>query len=211
MHRFTPTRRQALGALAALPLAVRAQGAFPNRPIKVIVPLPASGAADASVRVLTEPLHASMGQTLNVDNRPGGAYQLGMQALLSSPADGYTIMHVNTNMCAVQAAFKRFDLARLVPIALLGTTDALLIAAQNAPFKTASEMVAWAKANPGPPDQRHHGRGLGGTSGHDDHGPAPGLQLQSHPVQGRPRWRHGGGAGRGDGDASGSAAAAAGA
>lgn len=149
MHRFTPTRRQALGALAALPLAVRAQGAFPNRPIKIIVPLPASGAADASVRLLTDPLHASLGQTLNVDNRPGGAYQLGMQALLASPADGYTLIHLNSSMCAVQAAFKRIDITRLAPIAILGNTDGVLLAAQNAPFKTVSEMVAWAKANPG--------------------------------------------------------------
>lgn len=142
---------QGLGAsLLPLPLGLRAQAAYPNRPIKIIVPLPASGAADVSARILAEAMQGPLGQSITVDNRPGGAYQIAMQQLTASPADGYTLLHINTSMCAVQQSFKRIDLLKqLTPVAHMGSTDGVLVAALNAPFKTVPEMVAWAKANPG--------------------------------------------------------------
>lgn len=153
MKPVSSTRRALLASLAAaplaLPLAARAQGAYPNRPLKIIVPLPPSGAADVSVRLLGEAMQASMGQTINVENRPGGAYAIGMQAINSAAPDGYTVIHLNSTMCSVQAAYKRIDITRLTPIAHIGSTDFLMLAANNAPFKTIAEMVTWAKANPG--------------------------------------------------------------
>ena len=154
MSLSTPRRRALLKGLASTllpaPLLLHAQDKFPNKPLRFIVPLPASGAADVSVRLLAETMQGPLGQTINVDNRPGGAYMLGMQQILAAPADGHTLIHLNSTMCAVQASLKRFDiLKQLVPVAYFGSTDALLIAAPNAPFKTAQEMVAWAKANPG--------------------------------------------------------------
>ena len=148
------TRRQTLQALGAsllpMPLLAAAQAAFPNKPVRIIVPLPASGAADVSVRILSEFLQQPLGQSLVVENRPGGIYQIGIQAITSAPADGYTLIHINATMCAVQASLKRFDmLKQLIPIASMGSTDAMLCIANNAPFKTTQEMVAWAKANPG--------------------------------------------------------------
>ncbi len=150
----TAHRRTLLKGLATsllpLPLGLHAQAAYPNRPIKIIVPLPASGAADVSVRILAEGMQGPLGQSINVDNRPGGAYQIAMQQLTSSPPDGYTLLHINSSMCAVQQAFKRIDLQKqLTPVAHMGSTDGVLVAALNAPFKTVQEMVAWAKANPG--------------------------------------------------------------
>ena len=148
------TRRQTLQALGAsllpIPLIAAAQAAFPNKPVRIIVPLPASGAADVSVRILTEFLQQPLGQSLVVENRPGGIYQIGIQAITSAPADGYTLIHLNATMCAVQASLKRFDmLKQLIPVGYMGSTDAMLCIANNAPFKTTQEMVAWAKANPG--------------------------------------------------------------
>ena len=149
----TLSRRQALQALGAsilpMPLIAAAQAAFPNKPVRIIVPLPASGAADVSVRILTEFMQQPLGQSLVVENRPGGIYQIGMQAILSAPADGYTLIHLNATMCAVQASLKRFDmLKQLVPIGSIGSTDAMLCISSNAPFKTLQEMITWAKANP---------------------------------------------------------------
>jgi tripartite-type tricarboxylate transporter receptor subunit TctC len=89
------------------------------------------------------------GASLIVDNRPGGLYQIGMQALTSAPADGYTLLHLNPTMCAVQATQGKFDLRTLSMIGMNGTTDSILLASNNAPFKTAKEMVEWARANPG--------------------------------------------------------------
>ncbi|WP_297723781.1 tripartite tricarboxylate transporter substrate binding protein [Limnohabitans sp. Rim8] len=148
------TRRQTLQALGAsllpMPLIVAAQAAFPNKPVRIIVPLPASGAADVSVRILTEFLQQPLGQSLVVENRPGGVYQIGIQAITSAPADGYTLIHLNATMCAVQASLKRFDmLKQLIPVGYMGSTDSMLCIANNAPFKTTQEMIAWGKANPG--------------------------------------------------------------
>ena len=137
-------------SLLPLPLLGQAQAAFPNRPIRIIVPLPASGAADVSVRILAETMQGPAGQSISIDNRPGGLYALGMQQIASAPADGHTLIHINPTMCAVQMAYKRYDMQKqLVPVAYMGSTDGVLVAAPNAPFKTVQEMVAWAKANPG--------------------------------------------------------------
>jgi tripartite-type tricarboxylate transporter receptor subunit TctC len=142
---------QALGAsLLPMPLIAAAQAAFPNKPVRIIVPLPASGAADVSVRMLGEFLQQPLGQSIVVENRPGGVYQIGVQAVASAPADGYTLIHLNATMCAVQASLKRFDmLKQFVPVGYMGSTDTMLCISNSAPFKTTQEMIAWGKANPG--------------------------------------------------------------
>jgi tripartite-type tricarboxylate transporter receptor subunit TctC len=142
---------QALGAsLLPMPLIAAAQTAFPNKPVRIIVPLPASGAADVSVRMLGEFLQQPLGQGIVVENRPGGVYQIGVQAVASAPADGYTLIHLNATMCAVQASLKRFDmLKQFIPVGYMGSTDTMLCISNSAPFKTTQEMIAWGKANPG--------------------------------------------------------------
>jgi len=142
---------QALGAsLLPMPLIAAAQAAFPNKPVRIIVPLPASGAADVSVRMLAESLQQPLGQSILVENKPGGVYQIGVQAVASAPADGYTLIHLNATMCAVQASLKRFDmLKQFIPVGYMGSTDTMLCISNNAPFKTTQEMIAWGKANPG--------------------------------------------------------------
>jgi len=133
-----------------MPLIAAAQAAFPNKSVRIIVPLPASGAADVSVRMLGEFLQQPLGQSIVVENRPGGVYQIGVQAVASAPADGYTLIHLNATMCAVQASLKRFDmLKQFIPVGYMGSTDTMLCISNNAPFKTTQEMIAWAKANPG--------------------------------------------------------------
>ena len=142
---------QASGAsLLPMPLIAAAQAAFPNKPVRIIVPLPASGAADVSVRMLGEFLQQPLGQGIVVENRPGGVYQIGVQAVASAPADGYTLIHLNATMCAVQASLKRFDmLKQFIPVGYMGATDTMLCISNSAPFKTTQEMIAWGKANPG--------------------------------------------------------------
>jgi len=142
---------QALGAsMLSMPLIAAAQAAFPNKPIRIIVPLPASGAADVSVRMLAESLQQPLGQSILVENKPGGVYQIGVQAVASAPADGYTLIHLNATMCAVQASLKRFDmLKQFIPVGYMGSTDTMLCISNSAPFKTTQEMIAWGKANPG--------------------------------------------------------------
>lgn len=150
-------RRQALATLAALGASafgvphVLAQEAYPGKgPIKVIVPLPAGGAADASVRILTATLQTQMKQALVVENRPGGSFVIGMQAIAQAAADGYTLLHINPGMCAVQAALKKIDLLKnLSPISIMGTMPTMLVVPASSPIKSVKELIASGKAKNG--------------------------------------------------------------
>jgi len=148
-NRRTLLRAAAAASLLPAPFLLRAQGHFPSKPIKVLVPLPASGAADISARILGEHMQATLGQPVVVDNKPGGLFAIGMQALTSSPADGYTLMHINPVMCSVQVVHKKYDMRQLTPVGLMGATDMVIMAGGKAPFKTLPEMIQWARANPG--------------------------------------------------------------
>jgi len=137
-------------SLLPTPWQAFAQAAFPNRPVRIIVPLPPGGAADQSVRILGEYLRPHLGQGVIVDNRPGGLYTIGVQGALSAPADGYTLIHLNVTMCAVQASTRKFDLLRqFAPLGRMGASDVVLAVSNQAPFRTLPELVAWNKANPG--------------------------------------------------------------
>lgn len=150
-------RRHVLASLAAMgagafgPLQALAQDAYPGKgPIKLIVPLPAGGAADATVRVLTAALQTQMKQSFVIDNKPGGSFVIGMQAIAQAPADGYTLMHLNPGMCAAQAALKKIDLLKnLTPISAMGTMPALLVVPASSPIKSVKELIAAGTAKPG--------------------------------------------------------------
>jgi len=127
-----------------------AQSSFPNKPLRIVVPLPAGGAADAGARLLAAGLQGQLKQTVIVDNKPGASYQLGMQATTSAPADGYTLIALNTGMAAAQATMKRYDMLKsLTPVTLAGRTPCLLVVAANSKFNSMAELIAFAKANPG--------------------------------------------------------------
>lgn len=150
-------RRQVLASLAALGASamgapnVFAQNAYPGKgPIKVIVPLPAGGAADASVRILTAALQTQMKQSFIVDNRPGGSFVIGMQAVAQAPTDGYTLMHINPGMCATQAALKKIDLLKnLTPISIMGTMPTVLVVPASSSIQSVKDLIATGKAKTG--------------------------------------------------------------
>jgi tripartite-type tricarboxylate transporter receptor subunit TctC len=149
---FPASRRTFISAAAALAasnsLSLRAQE---NKgPLRIIVPLPAGGVADASVRFFAEQWTAITKQAVVVDNKPGASFQIGMQALATSPADGSTWIHLSSSACAAQAALGRFDLTKqVIPIGMMGTTPGALFVPQNSPFQTAKELIDWIRANPG--------------------------------------------------------------
>ncbi len=163
MSQSIATRRRvvrgALAALAGTALPLRAQES--KGPLRIIVPLPAGGVADASVRFFAEQWTALTRQNVVVDNRPGGSYQIGMQALLSAPADGNTWIHLNNSMSATQATFGRYDLTRqITPIGLMGSTPAAIFVNANSPIQTAKDLLDWLRANPG---KGNYGAILGGV------------------------------------------------
>jgi tripartite-type tricarboxylate transporter receptor subunit TctC len=146
-------RRDMLGLLGAATLGaaspVGAQEDYPNRPLRIVMGLPAGGAADITTRMLAQVLERSMKQSVVVENKPGGLYQLAIQAAGSAPADGYTLLYVNSSFVAVQATQKRFDLNRqFMPLTMTGEVPGVIVVNQNSRFKTIQEMVEFGRANP---------------------------------------------------------------
>lgn len=151
--RQTLNRREIIGAVGALGLGVtlpaQAQADYPNRPLRIVLGLPAGGAADVTVRLLAKELERSMNQPVIVENKPGGLYQLAVQAVASAPADGYTLMYLNSSFVTIQATHRRFDLTRqFQPLTLAGETPGVLVVNANSRFKTMKELIDYARTHP---------------------------------------------------------------
>lgn len=137
-------------AISACALPAWAAEPFPAKPIKIIVPLPAGGAADVGARIVAASLQTRVQQPVIVDNKPGGSFVIGMQSLAAAPADGYTLMAVNSGMAAAQTTQKRYDMRKaLIPVTKLGITPVLFAVPAQSRFKSLQELVAYCKANPG--------------------------------------------------------------
>ncbi|MES3003893.1 MAG: tripartite tricarboxylate transporter substrate binding protein [Pseudomonadota bacterium] len=150
-------RRQGLLAAAAL-LAVgasstaRAQGAFPNRPVKIVVPFLAGGSVDPVARLLGEKLSAIWGQAVIVDNKPGASTIIGTDAVAKAAPDGYTILltantHVSNPMLFNNLPFD--SIADFTPIVPVNTAEFVLTTYPSFKANTLREAVAEIKANPG--------------------------------------------------------------
>jgi len=126
---------------------------YPTRPVRVIVPYPPGDAADILARLIGPKASERMGQAMVVENRPGASGQIGMEVLKNSAPDGYTIgVGQGGNLVVAPHTYKKIPydpLKDFVPIAVLATNYLAVVANPNLPFKTAAEMVAWAKENPG--------------------------------------------------------------
>jgi tripartite-type tricarboxylate transporter receptor subunit TctC len=133
--------------------AIAAEQAYPARPVRIIVPFPPGEAADIIARLISPVLAERLGQQFVVENRPGVSGQLGLGLLKTATPDGYTIgMGQGGNMSVAPHTYRKLPydaLKDFAPIALSATNYLAVVANPGAPFKTAPEMIAWAKANPG--------------------------------------------------------------
>lgn len=147
-------RRGLLGLAAALG-AVRPGTAqdFPTRPIRLIVPYPPGGATDITARLLAQEMLTSLGQSVAVENRGGGASVTGTQAVATAPADGYTLGVIDTAFAVNPGLLRNrlpYDTRRdFTFIALLVTSPLALVVPASAPWRSVAELVAAAKASPG--------------------------------------------------------------
>ena len=134
-------------------IAATAEQSYPTRPVRIIVPFPPGEAADIIARLVVPVLSERMGQQFVVENRPGVSGQLGLSLLKTATPDGYTIgMGQGGNMSVAPHTYRKlaYDaLKDFAPIALSATNYLAVVANPGAPFKNASDMIAWAKANPG--------------------------------------------------------------
>ena len=142
-------------AAALLLVAVSFHGAaqFPERPLRLIVPQAAGSATDNVARTLAPELAKQLGQTVVVENRPGGALTIGIDAVAKAPPDGYTIGQGPVGALAItrhMVAKLPYDIERdLQPVALVTTGYLLLAASPKAPAQTVAELIAYARKNPG--------------------------------------------------------------
>ena len=137
-------------ALPALSRIARAQ-AYPTRPVRLIVPLAPAGASDITARLIGQWLSERLGQQFVIDNRPGGGGNIGTEAVVRAPADGYTLLLVG-GLNAVNATFYdklSYNFIRdIAPVASIIRTPFVMAVNPTVPAKTVPEFIAYAKANP---------------------------------------------------------------
>jgi tripartite-type tricarboxylate transporter receptor subunit TctC len=138
-------------ALSAISSRARAQ-AYPTRPVRIIVGFPAGGPTDIVARIIAQWLSERLGQEFLVENRPGAASNIGTEAALRAPPDGYTLLQV-TSSNAVNATFYEklnFDLmSDIAPVAGIVRVPFVMEINPSVPAKSVPEFIAYAKANPG--------------------------------------------------------------
>ena len=140
-------------AVALLAPRARAQGAYPVRPVKVIVPFAAGSGTDIITRVFAEELTRAMGQNFVVENKPGASAQIAADFVAKSPPDGYTLfMTTNTSHSANPHLFRKlpYDPVKdFTPVARTVFLPFMLVVDPKLPIQSVADLVAYAKANPG--------------------------------------------------------------
>jgi tripartite-type tricarboxylate transporter receptor subunit TctC len=136
-------------ATAWSPLA--AADAFPNRPLRIVVPFGPGGVADLTARTVAPELAKVLGQGVAIENRPGAGGVVAAETVARSTPDGHTLFLMSNGSAVTAALFRNlpFDMVKdFTPVSTLGYFDIAVIVPADSPFRTLGELVAHAKANP---------------------------------------------------------------
>jgi tripartite-type tricarboxylate transporter receptor subunit TctC len=151
-----PRRRflRLAASAAAMPAVTRIARAetYPTRPIRIIVPYPPGIAPDIATRLVAQPLSQRLGQQCIVDNRPGGASNIGTELVIHAPPDGYTLLTVTMTNAINVSLYDNlsFNVLRdIAPVSGLVKLPLVLVVNPSVPANTLPEFIAYAKANPG--------------------------------------------------------------
>jgi tripartite-type tricarboxylate transporter receptor subunit TctC len=150
-------RRQFAATLFALGAGTRladAQGAYPGRPIHILVGYPAGGGVDLVARLLGEPMKQAFGQSVIVENRPGASAMIAANAVAKAAPDGITLLMAASGEVAINQFLHKdtmtYDpLRELAPVALIGIVPCVVVVAAATPVKNSAELIAYARANRG--------------------------------------------------------------
>jgi tripartite-type tricarboxylate transporter receptor subunit TctC len=168
---MTMHRRSVLKVLAALPATglaapAFAQGAYPDRPIKLVVPYLAGGATDVGARTIAERMAKGLGQPMVIDNRPGAGVIVGTNAVAKADPDGYTLL-ITTLAHPINITLQKklpYDsIADFEPVALMGIISFVLIVHPSLPVKDLPSLIAYLKENP---DKANYGSAGTGSPMH---------------------------------------------
>jgi tripartite-type tricarboxylate transporter receptor subunit TctC len=130
-----------------------ANAAYPERPIQLVVSFPPSGATDILARAISQKMSELLGQTIVVENRPGGGGVIGLQQAARAAPDGYTLyLAAVTNLAIAAAAYSSQPVhlvKDLVPVAGVGTVPHMLVVPSSLPAQTVGQLISYLKASPG--------------------------------------------------------------
>jgi tripartite-type tricarboxylate transporter receptor subunit TctC len=188
MHRLLLALGMTLCSLAAISSPAWAQ-AWPNKPVRVIVPLTAGAATDIMARTVFDQVSAQLGQPVIVENRPGAGNTIGMAAVAKAEPDGYTIL-ANSSTHTVSPATRSslpFDaLADLSAIIPLGNMPVVMVFNPKKGYKTLADFVAAAKAKPGSVNYASAGAGNSSHLNGERFIKAAGIEAVHVPQRGAP-------------------------
>lgn len=179
----------ALAGAAALSVAgaAWAQGAFPSKPVRIVYPFSPGGGMEVVLRVMAEQMQQSTGQPFLVDNRTGAGGSIAVSAMVSAPADGYTLFVGPVGIAAITPHLRKlpYDTAHdLVPVARLSEFFSAYVVSNQLPVKTLPEFIAYAKAHPGKVTYATSGVGSQGHLGGEMMQKAWGITLTHVPYKG---------------------------
>ena len=138
---------------------------YPNRPIHIVVCVPAGGGVDTVTRIVANGLQERLGQPVVVENRSGAAGNIGAEVVYTADPDGYTLLAAQPSPLTVNPLLYKtiaFDPTKFEPVAIMTTVANVLLVRPDFPAKTAQEFIAYAKANPG--KINYASQGIGTTS-----------------------------------------------
>jgi tripartite-type tricarboxylate transporter receptor subunit TctC len=151
----------ALFAVVALAGPARAAD-YPTRPVKWVVPYPPAGTTDVLARIVAQWLTEKMGQPFVVENKPGAGNNIGVEAVVNSPPDGYTMLLVNPANGINATLYKNLNynfIRDITPVAGLIRTPNVMEVTPSLPVKTVKEFIDYCKANPGKVNMASSGSG----------------------------------------------------
>src|SRR6516225_2331414 len=173
-------------AVSALPRHAAAQ-AYPAHPVRILVGGPAGGTLDILARLFGQWLSARLGQPFVIENRPGGGGNIGAEAVVRAPADGYTLLTIGApnEINATLYDKLRLNFIRdIAPIASMIRFANVLEVHPSVPVKSVSEFIAYAKANPGKINMASAGIGSGQHASGDMFKLITGINMTHVPYRG---------------------------
>jgi tripartite-type tricarboxylate transporter receptor subunit TctC len=186
------TARALVTAVATVAIATAtfigpARAAYPDKPVRIVVPYAAGGAVDVVARKIAQKLSEQMGQSYFVENKPGASGTIGAMAVINAKPDGYTLLAIDNTFSLQPFVFKKLpwegDIPT-VPIVVSAYTPVMVLVHAESKYKTLGELIAFAKANP---DKLTYGTGGNGSAPHfsaEAFQQAAGIKMTHVPYKG---------------------------
>jgi tripartite-type tricarboxylate transporter receptor subunit TctC len=174
-------------AAAALPSAAGAQGAFPSKPLRIVVPFAPGGSTDAIARMIAVRLAEQLGQSVVVENKAGANSIIGTGDVVKAPPDGHTLLVVTPSLTINPFVVAKlpYDGARdLAPVTLISRSPYMVGVSNEVPAANMRELVAYAKANPGKLSYASGGNGTGAHLTTEAFKMAAGIDIVHVPYKG---------------------------